>query len=408
MPPVPLRIRFECPTLHRAGTWFRCRDLAAALARRGHEVSVQKIALDRRLRRRVQREDGFRLIETPRGWGMRFSHNGTRLPSDILSRVVETLRSPVDVVHTFSHHFNAMIPGLVGRAARRAGVVVADWDDLWTEGGLYGSREDAKDVTGRLSYEIDAWSERRLKTFCDAVTVVSRDLERRSLDHGVAPERLMILPNGAPTHRLRPLSEPEREARRRELGLAHGEVCSLFVGVGQYDLHLVFSAFARLPPERRHRLVVLGPNGEAHRRMAEEQGVLARCTLPGFVSDVEMQRWLEAADIGLVPYADTPMNRARFPIKLGDYLAAGLPIVTGDVGEMGRIVREERVGRALGSDVDAFATAWIEVVRESALRGGEWRRAVRGVAEASSWEVVAEALESRYLQWLRDRGVAAC
>jgi teichuronic acid biosynthesis glycosyltransferase TuaH len=44
--------------------------------------------------------------------------------------------------------------------------------------------------------------------------------------------------------------------------------------------------------------------------------------LPGLVT---------AADVGLVPYADTPFNRACFPLKTVEYLAAGLPVVATDL-----------------------------------------------------------------------------
>jgi teichuronic acid biosynthesis glycosyltransferase TuaH len=36
---------------------------------------------------------------------------------------------------------------------------------------------------------------------------------------------------------------------------------------------------------------------------------------------------LAHARVGLVPYADTPFNRASFPLKTLEYLAAGLPVV---------------------------------------------------------------------------------
>ena len=40
---------------------------------------------------------------------------------------------------------------------------------------------------------------------------------------------------------------------------------------------------------------------------------------------------LAQADVGLVPYADTPFNQASFPLKTVEYLAAGLPVVATDL-----------------------------------------------------------------------------
>lgn len=38
--------------------------------------------------------------------------------------------------------------------------------------------------------------------------------------------------------------------------------------------------------------------------------------------------YLTRMDVGLVPYADSPFNRASFPLKTLEYLAAGLPVVS--------------------------------------------------------------------------------
>lgn len=40
---------------------------------------------------------------------------------------------------------------------------------------------------------------------------------------------------------------------------------------------------------------------------------------------------LSTSGVGLTPYADTPFNRASFPLKTLEYLAAGLPVVSTDL-----------------------------------------------------------------------------
>ncbi|MBL7524463.1 glycosyltransferase [Frankia sp. CNm7] len=41
--------------------------------------------------------------------------------------------------------------------------------------------------------------------------------------------------------------------------------------------------------------------------------------------------YLRVIDVGLTPYADTPFNRASFPLKTLEYLAAGRPVVSTDL-----------------------------------------------------------------------------
>ena len=78
--------------------------------------------------------------------------------------------------------------------------------------------------------------------------------------------------------------------------------------------------------------------------------------------------------VGLVPYADTDFNRASFPLKTLEYLAAGLPVVCTDLPAV-RALRAP--GITVTSRPDAFAHAvWL---RLEAGRGteaeGDGRRA---------------------------------
>lgn len=45
----------------------------------------------------------------------------------------------------------------------------------------------------------------------------------------------------------------------------------------------------------------------------------------------ELPPYLKRIDVGLTPYLDTPFNRASFPLKTLEYLAAGKPVVSTDL-----------------------------------------------------------------------------
>lgn len=45
----------------------------------------------------------------------------------------------------------------------------------------------------------------------------------------------------------------------------------------------------------------------------------------------DLPAYLAAMDVGLTPYANTAFNRASFPLKTLEYLAAGLPVVSTDL-----------------------------------------------------------------------------
>jgi teichuronic acid biosynthesis glycosyltransferase TuaH len=98
--------------------------------------------------------------------------------------------------------------------------------------------------------------------------------------------------------------------------------------------------------------------------------------LPAFVA---------ALDVGLAPYSDTAFNRKSYPLKVLQYLAAGVPVVSsanGATDDLGDRVH-------LASGPDEFERA----VRDALEEGDRaHRRARQDAAAARPWTLVAEEL----------------
>lgn len=103
----------------------------------------------------------------------------------------------------------------------------------------------------------------------------------------------------------------------------------------------------------------------------------------------ELPAYLGASDVGLVPYADTAFNRASFPLKTLDYLAAGLPVVATDLPSV-RWLDTDHV--RIRTEPDQFADAVEELAK--ARRGAAEGAERRAFAARHSWQVRAEALAS--------------
>jgi glycosyltransferase involved in cell wall biosynthesis len=72
-------------------------------------------------------------------------------------------------------------------------------------------------------------------------------------------------------------------------------------------------------------------------------------------------------DVGLVPLEDSPFERAKFPFKLLQYLALGVPAVCARVGVAGALVRDGDNG-LLASEPDEWRDAITRLVCDAALR----------------------------------------
>lgn len=86
--------------------------------------------------------------------------------------------------------------------------------------------------------------------------------------------------------------------------------------------------------------------------------------------------YLHRSNVALLPFADTDVTRAANPIKMWEYLAVGLPVVSTPLPEVMPLKGVVHVAEP-GRFVDAV---------ESALSDHEGREARQALARASSWE----------------------
>jgi glycosyltransferase involved in cell wall biosynthesis len=70
------------------------------------------------------------------------------------------------------------------------------------------------------------------------------------------------------------------------------------------------------------------------RGQVEDQGLVGSVVLVGEVRPAEVPAYLSGADVAVAWATDRPVNRHRCFLKLREYLAAGLPVVCNDVGEL--------------------------------------------------------------------------
>jgi glycosyltransferase involved in cell wall biosynthesis len=81
-------------------------------------------------------------------------------------------------------------------------------------------------------------------------------------------------------------------------------------------------------------------------------GGYRRVNVPGVRSEARPWRGLDdlaSFDIGLVPLDDTPFERAKFPFKLLQYLALGVPAVAARVGVAAEVIIDGENGLLAGS-----------------------------------------------------------
>ena len=371
-------------------TFFRAFYLARELADLGHEATIATISASRRLRPQTYELENVRIVETP-DLGIGLARTGWD-PWDTFWRCRRFLGEGFDIVHGFDCRPVVLAPSLLLSRRRRI-PWVSDWADCW--GGEGGAISQRKSWVGRVAFRpLETWLEESFRHRARAVTVTSRTLLERAIGLGLPRSSVHYLPSGA---NVRTVTVRDRAECRLSLGLPVDGPMACFVGWVQYDLELAIRAFAvaraGIPGAR---LLLVGPRNREAARLVGDLGLSGAVTDFGPRPFEEIPTFLGAADVLLLPMSDNLMNRARGPIKLGDYLAAGRAIVANPVGDLVEIFERDDVGLLAGETPESYGAAIAALLgdRDRADRMGSRARAV--AEERYAWRHLAPALLDVY------------
>ncbi len=252
---------------------------------------------------------------------------------------------------------------------------------------------------------VERWLMRR----SDRVSTISGRMRDRALAKGVAPQRLVHLPNWVDVQDISPLSAPS--PYRAELGLAPDAVVALYSGnMGNKQGLEVLAEVAHLLQDDPRIQLVLGGNGSGR---AELQ---ARCAdLPNvrFLDLQPLERlndWLGLADVHLLPQRADAADLVM-PSKLTGMLASGRAVLaTAQRGtELCQVVeRDAACGLVVPPDDPAAMAAALRALAADPARRAELGANGRRHAEVSlSQDAVLRRFETQLLA-LGRQGEAAC
>lgn len=227
---------------------------------------------------------------------------------------------------------------------------------------------------------------RDMAAWADFTTVTATGLEPWARRHGA--KSVVHLPNGVAFRRFaRPAALPPAPA-----GMPSGGPVAIYVGaLDEWFDEALLAAAARALPD--WRFVLIGPP----RLPFAALRALHNVTFLGPKPAAEVPAHLWHSTVGIIPFRRTPLIETVQPLKLHEYLAAGIPVVATPWREL-EVLRERMdpaVPLALAPRGSEFAAA----LRAAAVLP----RAKAGVAFACShsWDAIFPRLEAEVRRRLK-------
>ena len=211
---------------------------------------------------------------------------------------------------------------------------------------------------------------------------------------------VVVVPNGVNTDRIAPGStdrnapETPNPTVRGTVPTVHGTVPSSrapvrigFVGTLKpwHGTDRLLAACADLDGPFHLDIVGHGPEAEALAAQAERLRLGARITFHGAVAPADVPAYLRRFDIAVAPYPAGPNYFS--PLKIYEYLAAGVPTVASRVGSIPELLAGTDAGILVAPDDIAELTAALQALLNDPARRTRMGRAARAEAIARhSWE----------------------
>lgn len=230
-------------------------------------------------------------------------------------------------------------------------------------------------------------STKRAFDAADVIVAVSDEVAGYINQFEEAHGKVHVIPNGV---------DAERFPNRLPAGTSHSRPFTVgFVGTLKpwHGVDLLLRAFAELVDQQRSAQLLIvgdGPERENLYALADALGISTAVEFTGAVSPAHIPALLSRMDVGVAPYP-AMQNFYFSPLKILEYMAAGLPVVASRIGQITQLVEHGRDGLLVEcGDIAALTEALHRLHRSTALGHRFGRTGQEKVRRQHTWQAVAE------------------
>ena len=386
------------------GSWFRALEIGRRMIRHGHRVTLMATSSQKLYRPEVRVEpDGLEIMECG-NWTLFNDHQEGWGLFDIASRLNRIPDLRPNLVYGFSHKPCCLLPALLARLLGAR--LVLDWSDWWGgPEGLYKSSVLSSfgflslalpvRLARRFVFELEGIWEARCLEVADRVTLISDEFYTHPQVPSDLYSKALTLYSGSDLNRIVRMEQAQaRHALSEELhGIPSDAVILGYLANYNPDEALMLNAFAQICDQRDDVWLLAVGAGFDHTSPEIQERIKHRVRHVGFQPFERVGLFLGASDLLLLPLDNRKLNRARYPHKLSDYVAAGRPIVACDVGMAGQLIHTYNIGFLSSPNSEEFASAINTALSMDRVALDSLGAHVRRMAEEHwDWDVLCDRL----------------
>ena len=118
----------------------------------------------------------------------------------------------------------------------------------------------------------------------------------------------------------------------------------------------------------------------------------------GFLPFKKYAALLPAVDVFLFPFTNRPLNKGRWPNKIGDYMASGRPTVSNRTGDLVKLFNDHNIGLLSSEDPAEFSSKTLEILNNFTLSKKIENNARQTAEKYYDWKLLTRKLEKCFLE----------
>lgn len=372
-----VQIGEEIPTDPGPPRLLRTGILARHLVARGHRVTWWNASVNHQ--QKLQRSEATTAFDTPFGYRQVLLHGRLYSRHVSIARMLShrenaaafrawSAREPRPDVVVCGYPTIELAAAVAAYATANRVPLIVDFRDMWPD-LIESQLSQAARIMGWPLFRHWYGEQRRIVQQATSIIGITEPFVDWALRRGGRArgplDRAFHLATDTQTPDADTLSAADARWRERGLGARGEHFVMAFAGTlsARLDIGTVVKAAVQLDASERTsvRLVCCGRGDQD----AELRALAAGCDhilFPGWVGSAEIHALLSLSDVGVLPYPSSPDFHMSYPNKVGEYLGAGLPVMTCLDGLTRDLLAERGIGHFFTSGDVGSAVACLRTL----------------------------------------------